>query len=591
MKMIGATILLALLAFRLDSGACFKASPLSFVPRECPPLSPLRVASTAWATSNDGLAPSTRTNRDSIGGSKEERRRQKAKAPLVDSTLLRFLSSQKNGSTVLLKGDNTQTKVGGTIQIDAPNGESSVEEEVPTFTTGSAFKTAEQEGVSTSTSQTTEIPSIKAIESQSWLSQYNAQRVALKLQALGVDEETALNTGKVVQDYILSRVTRRRIRKFLQERDASWESGDSMPLDRGGMKENMSSAATSNFDIDEVITVLTEYGLTGTDIAAIFSHTPNIAMMRARSTASEAMKGEKLSETASTLEDTLDKAFVGLLGETLRLRRYDARKILRTCPGLLTTKGSASAEQVVSLMVSLGSSTNAIARDKASLPTLLSRSPSLIFRLVAFLSSAQLKVPLAAIGSILRQKQSTEMLNAVAPLKETITDGGAYDEIASKNLTAMDAQTALLGYFRADQTMRQQQIEESYQSMEAVANVLRMTAGIKDFRKILSSYPHAFFLNVTNIISVATYLRDDVGMTKEDVGKAIQSFPTLLEQDVSRIRSVVEFMRSIEVDEEALPTILRSFPATLLLDTETTMIPVVEFLREIGVRNVGRFVT
>ena len=93
------------------------------------------------------------------------------------------------------------------------------------------------------------------------------------------------------------------------------------------MKENMSSAATSKFDIDEVITVLTEYGLTGTDIAAIFSHTPNIAMMRARSTASEAMKGDKLSETASTLEDTLDKALVGLLGETLRLRRYDARKV------------------------------------------------------------------------------------------------------------------------------------------------------------------------------------------------------------------------------------------------------------------------
>jgi hypothetical protein len=242
-------------------------------------------------------------------------------------------------------------------------------------------------------------------------------------------------------------------------------------------------------------------------------------------------------------------------------------------------------------MVSLGSSTNAIARDKTSLPVLLSRSPALIFRLVAFLSSAQLKVPLNAIGPILRQKQSAEMLDAVAPLKKPLSLGGELDAIANKNLTDSEAESEILGYFKLDNTMQQEKIERGYQSMEAVANVLRLSAGIKDFRIILSSYPHVFFLNVTNIISVTGFLKEEVGMTREDVAKAIQTFPTLLEQDVEKMREVVKHLQLLEVNDEALPSMLRSFPATLLLDTESNIDPVVDFLRGIGVRNIGRFVT
>ena len=266
-------------------------------------------------------------------------------------------------------------------------------------------------------------------------------------------------------------------------------------------------------------------------------------------------------------------------------------KVLRACPGLLTPKGSASAEQVVNLMVSLGSSTSSLARDKKSLPTLLSRSPALIFRLAAFLSSAQLKVPLNAIGPILRQKQSSEMLNVVAPLKTNAYIGGASSETPCKIETSVNMESEILDYVRVDSKMRQQKIEDGYRSMEAMVDVLRRMAGIKDFRKILSSYPRAFFLNVTDIISMISYLRDEVGMAKEDIAKAIQTFPALLEQDIMRIKDVVEFLLSIDVDKDALPSILRAFPSLLLLDTEKNMTPVVDFLRGIGVRNIGRFVT
>mmetsp|Transcript_14655 Transcript_14655/g.24000 ORF Transcript_14655/g.24000 Transcript_14655/m.24000 type:complete len:725 (+) Transcript_14655:213-2387(+) len=587
----------------------FSKSQHPVISHEGTSLSPLRVASTAWATSNDS-------------GSNEQRRRQKAKAPLVDSTLLRFLSSQKNSGPVLLEDDRPTAPANGgggnTISITSPikgdsrgSSSSSSVVDLPTFASENRIDQAELEQTFASTTAT--IPddnsnileqpqpgNNEVIENQTWLSQYNAQRVTLKLLSLGVENEAAANAGRIVQNYALARVTRRRIRKFLQERDAAWESGSTAPLvDRSGIKESISALAAGKFDIDGVISVMTEYGLTGADVAAIFSHTPSIAMMQARSTVDESAigtGGEAAVRTSVSVEQTLERAFVNLLGERLKLRRYDARKVLRTCPGLLTSKGSKSADQVVNLMVSLGTSTNSLARDKSTLPTLLSRSPALIFRLVAFLTSAQLKLPLNAIGPILRQKQSAEMLNAVAPLKRTISLGenannGQTMMDSTNNITSFNMEEGVRDYLRVDNTLRQQKIDESYRSMEAVADVLRRSAGIRDFRKILSSYPDAFFLNVTNIHHVASYLREDVGMTKDDVAKAIQTFPSLLKQDVTRIKDVVDFLRSIEVDEEDLPSILRSFPATLLLDIEKDMVPVVDFIRGIGVRNIGRFVT
>lgn len=564
-------IIIALFAIRLD-GACGFNGPIT--PRKLPSSSPLR-----WATSNDGLAQNI------------EEGRQKAKAPLVDSTLLRFISSQKKSGSVLLKDDNNNGKpsAGSAISVDAPNGASkSVEVDLPTFMSENLAEGNDE--AQTTSSAAMDLLSAKTIESQSWLSQYNAQKVALKLQTLGVDSEVAIKAGQNVQDYVLARVTRRRIRKFLQERDTLWESGYST-LGRQGIEDSASPGVANNFDFDGVITVMTEHGLTGNDVAAVFSHTPSVAMMRARKRESQ-MQTEESGGTQQSfsLEETLDRAFVGLLGETLKLRRYDARKILRASPGLLTSKGSASAVQVVELMVSLGSSTNSIARDKTSLPTLLCRSPALIFRLVAFLSSAQLKVPLSAIGPILRQKQSAELLNAVAPVKRSLTLD-ACDDIASKNLTSLNTQSEIMGYLKVDNNARQQKIEESYRSMGAVSEVLRRSAGISDFRKILTSQPDVFFHNVTNIYKLAQFLREDVGMTRDDVAKAIQSFPNLLEQDVSTVKDVVEFLLSIEVDIDDLPSIFRSFPSTLLLDIEKDMIPVVKFLRGIGVRNIGRFVT
>ena len=94
------------------------------------------------------------------------------------------------------------------------------------------------------------------------------------------------------------------------------------------MKENISPSTTSNYDLEWVLSVMTEYGLTGIDISAIFSHTPSVAMMKARHDKTEANDEETdLNQKGFTLAEALESSLVGLLGDTLNLRRYDARKV------------------------------------------------------------------------------------------------------------------------------------------------------------------------------------------------------------------------------------------------------------------------
>lgn len=149
-----------------------------------------------------------------------------------------------------------------------------------------------------------------------------------------------------------------------------------------------------------VLEELTEAGLTGRDIAAILAHTPSVAFMSA----------------TDTLRPILDKTF-GLLSDTLKLRKYDARKVLRTCPGLLTGHGSKSAEEVVTLMSSLGVSAKSLGRDKVALPRLLSRSPAAIFRLTVFLSGRTVRMRPENVGALIRKPACADLLDAVAPVE------------------------------------------------------------------------------------------------------------------------------------------------------------------------------
>jgi hypothetical protein len=294
------------------------------------------------------------------------------------------------------------------------------------------------------------------------------------------------------------------------------------------------------------------------------------------------------SSSGETLEQTLRRSFNGLLLTTLGLRKYDARKVLRACPGLLSVRGSKSAVQVVAMMSKLGVSTSSIARDKTGLPTLLSRSPAGLFRLISFLSSDAVRLPVKNIGPLIRRAASRELLDAVVPVLrlqppvETIVPNE--DEGLDPNV-----ESALLGRTREERTKK---INAIYKNMTTTAWTLRNEIGTKDLGKVVAAYPSVVLLNVEEqILPTASYLMDELEIMEGDLPSVLQLYPMLLGKDIGEMKKVASYLVSLGVEEEDLGSIFRAFPALLTMDIENDMMPVVDYLRSIDIRNIGAFVT
>lgn len=433
----------------------------------------------------------------------------------------------------------------------------------------------------------------------SWLGQFNGHRVASILTARDsrLDEATAAKAGQRVQSQVLSRIARRRVRAFLRERDREWGvAGEkSRRVPAAAMTRSSTTREASppppppaSSGIDDVVDLFLSYGLTPKDVAEILIHTPGVALMRPRH--ARGREEEGASSNGESLEETMDRAFVGVLCGTLNLRKYDARKVLRNCPGLLTMRGSRSAEQIVTVLSKLGVSANSIARDKNALPTLLSRSPSGVFRLVAFLSSDAVRMPLSKIGPLLRRPVCQELLNAVVPVPkfgEDVSEVGATAD--AETVSDPGVLTALWG--RSSQ-LRRDRINEAYRKMTNTAWTLRHEIGAADLSKVIAAYPSVLLLDAEKqILPAAKYLMNELGIWEDDLPRVLQLFPSLLGMDVSQMERVSSYLISLGVEPENLASVFRSFPALLTLDVEKDMAPVVDFLREIGIANVGRFIS
>jgi hypothetical protein len=218
-------------------------------------------------------------------------RRKQRETPIVDSTLLRFLSTQKQTpdtflipDTSLLPKENYQLPK----QQDRIQQQQQQEEEPPN-------------------------------------EPFNYYKhVAQTLLAMGdnaaISKETALQAGESVQRHVLARTAQRRLRLFLKQRDTQlWapeenttplsSSSACAPVDK---EENQLDGTFDYFE--QVIEVLVEQGLTANDISTILTHTPSVALMRPRN-------GQ------NTLERTCHRVIRDLLSESLQLRKYDARKV------------------------------------------------------------------------------------------------------------------------------------------------------------------------------------------------------------------------------------------------------------------------
>lgn len=498
-------------------------------------------------------------------------------APLVDSALLRFVSAEKK------KQQRIEDRL-EQVSLESIYSSKATNREKPLRTSRNSNTMSDQDMAAS-------VPSVTGMEQleDPWMGQYNRNRISRTLESLGVDEAMASRAGEKVQDYVLVRLARRRVQAFLRERDSLWrEPAVSTNSALKLIESNSSILSTEplhpSYGFDDVVQVMRDYGLTGTDICTILMHSPSLALMMPNKSFADEI--EPLS--GGTLDQTLRRSLDEMLMSTLGLRKYDARKVLRSCPGILTNKGSKSALQVVAIMTKLGVSPSAIARDKKALPMLLSRSPAELFRLISFLSSGSLRMPIEMIGPLIRRKASFELLDLVAPAPKFVhlDKDNVNDELDAME---SDIEAALQ---RRSRKERKNQIDALYKNMTLVAETLRNEIGASNLGDLIAAYPSLLLLNAENkVMPTAIFLIDELGISRGELASVLQQYPLLLGQDVTEMEKKVAFLSYLGVSDADVGRIFRSFPMLFTLDIKKDMIPVVEYLRSIGVDDVGAFVT
>lgn len=127
--------------------------------------------------------------------------------------------------------------------------------------------------------------------------------------------------------------------------------------------------------------------------------------------------------------------------------------------------------------------------------------------------------------------------------------------------------------------------------MAATTYALRNDIGVRDLASMVQASPDVLLLDVSSQVFPLMEFLEDIGIDEEGVATVIRLYPALIGADVPSMRKNVDYLRALDVSDEALGGIFRAFPSLLLLDLEKDMAPVVAFLREIGVVNIGRFVT
>lgn len=138
---------------------------------------------------------------------------------------------------------------------------------------------------------------------------------------------------------------------------------------------------------------------------------------------------------------------------------------------------------------------------------------------------------------------------------------------------------------------RQERIERTYASMTQTARVLKAQIGTQDLSKVVAAYPEVLLLDAEkHILPVSRYMMGGLGIWQNDLGGALQLYPTLLGMKIDDLERVVSYVLSLGVDEDDLAGIFRAFPGLFAMPVEDMEV-VVSYLESIGVRDIGAFVT
>lgn len=141
---------------------------------------------------------------------------------------------------------------------------------------------------------------------------------------MGAPTALAYQAGHSVQSHVSFMITKLNILQYLRDRSNLWKTMSEVPasidppLNILSQEKINKSLQVEIYDIEPVLDLLASAGFTGKDIAVILSHTPKIAMMKAKSTGDESI---------TSLQDTIQHTYFGLLCDVFKLRKCDARKV------------------------------------------------------------------------------------------------------------------------------------------------------------------------------------------------------------------------------------------------------------------------
>ncbi|KAJ1458919.1 hypothetical protein M885DRAFT_613825 [Pelagophyceae sp. CCMP2097] len=275
-----------------------------------------------------------------------------------------------------------------------------------------------------------------------------------------------------------------------------------------------------------------------------------------------------LGAESAELRDSID-----YLRETLQLKRCEIRKVARTDASLAPRSLSPPIYDTgVCPAVLATANGGPISRRPPS-------ATSAMVDTVAFLSCVGVR-PKHVREMVVRWPQllSLEMAQLLAVTDFLIGVGCAVDRLGSLYRQAPWLLAASVGG-----------------TLRPAADFIMQECGLQPggrMETIIRAYPQALLADPDQLAEPLALLRDAGVSEKPDVAKVVESFPLLLGLNANAtMLPALDFLRGdLDIGDKDVKMILRAFPSLLGVDVEM-MRSSVDFLREIGVNSVPRFVT
>lgn len=108
---------------------------------------------------------------------------------------------------------------------------------------------------------------------------------------------------------------------------------------------------------------------------------------------------------------------------------------------------------------------------------------------------------------------------------------------------------------------------------------------------VVLANPRTLAATPEDMTSVTTFLTEEVLMNDRGLRATLRSFPPMLTTTPDKLRPALRFL----CDEAGLLSVdvarvVRAFPAVLTLDVDSSMRPVIQYFRSLGVQNVARLI-